>query len=161
DDWQVENAKFIIAVVKGHELGEEVAVVALITAIVEAWLYNYEPAVDADSGGLFQQRQSMGWGTYDEVGHKKLAADAFLLLGGRISCLLVLSAPVTPGRFASLLSCPPHRCPWCSTPSRPVPPSPRVPSLYATSPPSPRAPTPGSPPSTSPPSGRRGGGRIS
>src|SRR5699024_11948872 len=29
DDWQVENAKFIIAVVKGHELGEEVAVVAL------------------------------------------------------------------------------------------------------------------------------------
>lgn len=81
DDWQVENAKFIIAVVKGHELGEEVAVVALITAIVEAWLYNYEPAVDADSGGLFQQRPSMGWGTYDEVRHKKLALDAFLGLG--------------------------------------------------------------------------------
>ena len=60
DDWQLANAKFIIAVVKGYELGEEVAVIALITAIVEAWLYNYEPAVDADSGGLFQQRPSMG-----------------------------------------------------------------------------------------------------
>ncbi|ATG51618.1 hypothetical protein CFK38_08830 [Brachybacterium vulturis] len=81
DDWQVANATFIIAVVKGHELGEEVAVVALITAIVEAWLYNYEPAVDADSGGLFQQRPSMGWGTYDEVRHKKHALDAFLGLG--------------------------------------------------------------------------------
>lgn len=81
DDWQLENAKFIIAVVKGHELGEEVAVVTLITAIVEAWLYNYEPAVDADSGGLFQQRPSMGWGSYDEVRHKKHAVDAFLGLG--------------------------------------------------------------------------------
>ncbi|WP_394216853.1 hypothetical protein [Brachybacterium vulturis] len=78
DDWQVANAKFIIAVVKGHRLGEEVAVIALITAIVEAWLYNYEPAVDADSGGLFQQRPSMGWGTYDQVRHKKHALDAFL-----------------------------------------------------------------------------------
>ncbi|MDN5822355.1 MAG: hypothetical protein L0H39_12815, partial [Brachybacterium sp.] len=81
DEWQLDNAKFIIAVVKGHELGEDVGVVALITAIVEAWLYNYEPAVDADSGGLFQQRPSMGWGTYDEVRHKKLALDAFLGLG--------------------------------------------------------------------------------
>jgi len=81
DDWQVENAKFIIAVVKGHDLGESVAVVALSTAIVEAWLYNYEPAVDADSGGLFQQRPSMGWGSYDEVRHKKHAVDAFLGLG--------------------------------------------------------------------------------
>lgn len=81
DEWQVANAQFIIAVVKGHELGEEVAVVALITAIVEAWLYNYEPAVDADSGGLFQQRPSMGWGSYDQVRHKKHALDAFLGLG--------------------------------------------------------------------------------
>ena len=81
DDWQEENAKFLIAVIKGHDLGEDVAVIALITAIVEAWLYNYEPAVDADSGGLFQQRPSMGWGTYDQVRHKKHALDAFLGLG--------------------------------------------------------------------------------
>lgn len=81
DDWQLANAQFIIATVKGHGLGEEVAVIALITAIVESWLYNYEPAVDADSGGLFQQRPSMGWGTYDQVRHKKLALDAFLGLG--------------------------------------------------------------------------------
>ncbi|GAA4525700.1 hypothetical protein GCM10023160_19090 [Brachybacterium paraconglomeratum] len=78
DDWQLANAKFIIAAVKGHGLGEEVAVIALITAIVESWLYNYEPAVDADSGGLFQQRPSMGWGTYDQVRHKQHALNAFL-----------------------------------------------------------------------------------
>ena len=81
DDWQVENATFVIAVVKGHELGEEAAVIALATAIVESWLRNYEPAVDLDSGGLFQQRPSMGWGSYDDVRHKKRAIDAFLGLG--------------------------------------------------------------------------------
>lgn len=81
DDWQVENAKFLIAVTTGHGLGEEAATIALITAIVESWLYNYEPAVDADSGGLFQQRPSMGWGSYDEVRHKKLAIEAFLGVG--------------------------------------------------------------------------------
>src|SRR5690606_35372311 len=51
DDWQIENAKFIIAVIKGHELGEQAAVITLATAIVESWLRNYEPAVDLDSGG--------------------------------------------------------------------------------------------------------------
>jgi hypothetical protein len=81
DEWQIENAKFVIAVAKGNGLGEDAAIIALITAIVESWLYNYEPAVDADSGGLFQQRPSMGWGTYDEVRHKKLAIDAFLGFG--------------------------------------------------------------------------------
>ena len=81
DDWQIDNAKFIIAAVKGHDLGETVGVIALSTAIVESWLYNYQPAVDADSGGLFQQRPSMGWGSEDEVRHKKHALDAFLGLG--------------------------------------------------------------------------------
>lgn len=81
DEWQVENAKFIIAVIKGHGLDEQAATITLATAIVESWLRNYEPAVDLDSGGLFQQRPSMGWGTYDEVRHKKRAVDAFLGLG--------------------------------------------------------------------------------
>jgi hypothetical protein len=81
DDWQVENAKFLIAVIKGHELDEQAATITLATAIVESWLRNYEPAVDLDSGGLFQQRPSMGWGTYDQVRHKKRAVDAFLGLG--------------------------------------------------------------------------------
>lgn len=81
DEWQVENAKFIIAVIKGHELDEQAATITLATAIVESWLRNYEPAVDLDSGGLFQQRPSMGWGSYDEVRHKKRAVDAFLGLG--------------------------------------------------------------------------------
>ncbi|MDN6400273.1 hypothetical protein [Brachybacterium sp.] len=99
DDWQLENAKFIIAVVKGHELGEEVAVIALITAIVESWLYNYEPAVDADSGGLFQQRPSMGWGSYDEVRHKKHALDAFLGLGEHAQAPGLLQAVSDPATW--------------------------------------------------------------
>lgn len=78
DEWQVANARFLIAVCKGHGLGESATVITLITAIVESWLYNYDPAVDADSGGLFQQRPSMGWGTAAEVRHKKKAVDAFL-----------------------------------------------------------------------------------
>lgn len=81
DEWQVENAKFIIAVIKGHGLDEQAATITLATAIVESWLRNYEPAVDLDSGGLFQQRPSMGWGSEDEVRHKKHALDAFLGLG--------------------------------------------------------------------------------
>ncbi|MFC7456433.1 hypothetical protein ACFQS2_04415 [Brachybacterium sp. GCM10030267] len=81
DQWQVENAQFIIAVCKGHGLEEAVTTVTLITAIVESWLYNYEPAVDLDSGGLFQQRPSMGWGSAADVRHKKKAIDAFLGLG--------------------------------------------------------------------------------
>ncbi|WP_114855905.1 hypothetical protein [Brachybacterium sp. YJGR34] len=81
DRWQIQNARFIIAVVRGHELGKEAACIALSTAIVESWLYNYEPAVDLDSGGLFQQRPSMGWGSAAEVRHKKKAIDAFLGLG--------------------------------------------------------------------------------
>lgn len=81
DDWQIDNAKFIIAVCAGHGFGIEGTKITLITAIVESWLYNYQPAVDHDSGGLFQQRPSMGWGTYDEVRHKKKAIDAFLGLG--------------------------------------------------------------------------------
>ena len=85
DDWQIDNAKFIIAVCAGHGFGIEATKITLITAIVESWLYNYEPAVDHDSGGLFQQRPSMGWGTYDEVRHKKKAIDAFLGLGAHAS----------------------------------------------------------------------------
>ncbi|MCT2178092.1 hypothetical protein M3F59_12570 [Brachybacterium muris] len=85
DEWQTTNARFIIAVCAGHGFGYEGTRVTLITAIVESWLYNYEPAVDHDSGGLFQQRPSMGWGTYDQVRHKKLAIDAFLGLGAHAS----------------------------------------------------------------------------
>jgi hypothetical protein len=81
DDWQVENARFIIAVCKGHGIGAHGTQIVLATAIVEAWLYNYEPAVDLDSGGLFQQRPSMGWGSAAEVRHKKKAIDGFLGLG--------------------------------------------------------------------------------
>src|SRR5690625_2924418 len=81
DEWQTANARFILAVAAGHDIDAQGAKIALITAIVEAWLYNYEPAVDADSGGLFQQRRSMGWGSYEEVRHRKKAIDACVGVG--------------------------------------------------------------------------------
>ena len=81
DPWQIDNARFIIAVCASHGVGPEGTKIALITAIVESWLYNFEPAVDHDSGGLFQQRPAMGWGTYDEVRHKRRAIEAFLGVG--------------------------------------------------------------------------------
>lgn len=81
DEWQIDNARFIIAVTAGHGIGAQGTKIALITAIVESWLYNLHPAVDHDSGGLFQQRPSQGWGSYDEVRHKKKAIDAFLGFG--------------------------------------------------------------------------------
>lgn len=80
-DWQVENARFIIAVGKAHGVGPRGIRMAISTAIVEAWLYNYGPEVDHDSGGLFQQRPAMGWGTYEQVRHKRLAVEAFLGVG--------------------------------------------------------------------------------
>lgn len=81
DDWQTANARFILAVAAGHDIDAQGAKIALITAIVESWLYNYEPAVDADSGGMFQQRPSMGWGSYEEVRHKQKAIEAFFGVG--------------------------------------------------------------------------------
>lgn len=93
--WQVENARFIIAVAKGHGISAHGTQIILATAIVEAWLFNYEPAVDLDSGGLFQQRPSMGWGSAREVRHKKLAIEGFLGLGDHSSAPGLLDvAPV-------------------------------------------------------------------
>ena len=108
--WQIENAKFILAVIAGHDLGVEAARITLITAIVESWLFNYEPAVDLDSGGLFQQRPSMGWGTEAEVRHKKKAIDAFLGLGDHSDPAGLLQVAPDyegwePGRAAQAVQC--------------------------------------------------------
>lgn len=84
-DIQVANARFIIAVAAGHGISAYGTQIALATSIVEAWLNNYGPEVDHDSGGLFQQRPSMGWGTYDQVRHKKLAIDGFFGVGAHSS----------------------------------------------------------------------------
>lgn len=82
DEWQVDNARLIIAQAKGHDIDAHGAQIALATAIVESWLYNLHPAVDHDSGGLFQQRPSQSWGSYQEVRHKKSAIEAFFGVGG-------------------------------------------------------------------------------
>lgn len=81
DQWQVDNARLIIAVAKGHDIDAHGAQIALATAIVESWLYNLHPAVDHDSGGLFQQRPSQSWGSYQQVRHKQMAIEAFFGVG--------------------------------------------------------------------------------
>lgn len=82
---QEENARFIIAVAAGHGISSFGTKIALATAITEAWLHNYGPQVDHTSGGLFQQQTATGWGTYDQVRHKKLAIDAFFGLAEHTS----------------------------------------------------------------------------
>lgn len=82
DEWQADNARLIMAVAKGHDIDAQGAKIALATAIVESWLYNLHPAVDHDSGGLFQQRPSQSWGSYQEVRHKKSAIEAFFGVAG-------------------------------------------------------------------------------
>ena len=155
DEWQVENAKFVIAVIKGHGLDEQAATITLATAIVESWLRNYEPAVDLDSGGLFQQRPSMGWGTYDEVRHKKRAIDAFLGLGDHSEAPACWTSPptTTSGRRARPRR--PCRSPPTpsATPSRSPPHRPSGPATPGTSP---RTPTdPHSPACRRPSTGAR------
>jgi hypothetical protein len=50
--------------------------VAIATAMQETHLANL-PGGDRDSAGLFQQRPSQGWGTYDEVTDSVHAATSF------------------------------------------------------------------------------------
>ncbi|UQN28606.1 hypothetical protein [Brachybacterium kimchii] len=76
-DAQVDNAKLIMAVGKGHDIPRFGIEVALATAIRESMLLNIHAALDADSGGLFQQRPAAGWGTHSQVCHKLLATKAF------------------------------------------------------------------------------------
>ena len=77
---QSENAAIIVAESIRRGLSPRAASIALATAMQESGLRNLDYG-DRDSLGLFQQRPSMGWGTYDEVRHKKRAIDAFLGLG--------------------------------------------------------------------------------
>ncbi|MCS6712014.1 peptidoglycan-binding protein [Brachybacterium sp. EF45031] len=72
-----ENGRFLIAVGKGRGIPAKGIQVALATAMVESGLLNLYPTYDRDSGGLFQQRPSTGWGTYTQVRHKHLATLAF------------------------------------------------------------------------------------
>lgn len=74
---QVDNAKFIMALGKGHDVPRFGIEIALATAIQESTLVNLYPAVDHDSRGLFQQQPATGWGTAEQVTDKLLATKAF------------------------------------------------------------------------------------
>ncbi|NKQ58308.1 hypothetical protein HFP15_36200 [Amycolatopsis sp. K13G38] len=73
---QAQNAATIAAV--GARLGmpDHAVTVALATALQESKLINVTGG-DRDSAGLFQQRPSQGWGSYEQVTDPVYAATAF------------------------------------------------------------------------------------
>jgi hypothetical protein len=80
DHDQMSNAATVTAV--GARLGmpDRAVVVALATALQESKLRNLPHLGannDHDSIGLFQQRPSQGWGTVDELGDPRIAAERF------------------------------------------------------------------------------------
>ena len=76
DNEQIQHMKTIIAV--GRKMGapRQVIQAALMTATQESVLRNMTGG-DRDSAGLFQQRPSQGWGSYDKVRTPTYAARQF------------------------------------------------------------------------------------
>jgi peptidase M23-like protein len=73
---QARNAITIAQVAHELRVPRDGLQVAIATAIQESKLVNLAGG-DADSGGLFQQRPSAGWGTRSQVTNPTLAAEAF------------------------------------------------------------------------------------
>jgi len=73
---QAGNAATIGAVGGREGIPAHAVTVALATALQESGLRNLRYG-DRDSAGLFQQRPSQGWGTYDQVTDPAYAAAAF------------------------------------------------------------------------------------
>ena len=73
---QAENAALITAISVRRGLPARAATIALATAYQESKLYNLEHG-DRDSAGLFQQRPSQGWGTFEQVTDPWYATNAF------------------------------------------------------------------------------------
>ena len=76
DREQVANASTIAAVAHQRQLPSRAVTVGLATAMQESELRNLEGG-DHDSAGLFQQRPSQGWGSFNEVTDPVYAAGAF------------------------------------------------------------------------------------
>jgi hypothetical protein len=76
DTLQMANAATIAAVGVRRGLPEQAVVVALATAFQESKLENLDDG-DRDSVGLFQQRPSQGWGTFEEIKDPRYAAGKF------------------------------------------------------------------------------------
>ena len=73
---QIDNARTIIAVGKGSELSNQAQTIAIMTALQESSLRNLDGG-DKDSAGLFQQRPSYGWGTWDQITDPVYASKSF------------------------------------------------------------------------------------
>lgn len=73
---QLRNVRTIVEVAQQMNLPPRAAVIAVATAQQESELINMSGG-DLDSVGLFQQRPSMGWGSYSEVHDPTYAAKQF------------------------------------------------------------------------------------
>jgi hypothetical protein len=73
---QAGNAATIAGVGAAEGMPDHAVTVALATALQESGLRNLTGG-DRDSAGLFQQRPSQGWGTYDQVTDPVYSARAF------------------------------------------------------------------------------------
>lgn len=73
---QAGNAATIAGVGAALGMPDHAVTVALATVLQESGLRNL-PGGDRDSAGLFQQRPSQGWGTYEQVTDPVYAAQAF------------------------------------------------------------------------------------
>jgi len=73
---QASNAIVIAQVAHDFNVPRRGLQIAIATAIAESQLVNLQGG-DADSGGLFQQRPSAGWGTRAQITNPRLAAEAF------------------------------------------------------------------------------------
>ena len=76
NDQQKANAQAIIKVGRDMGASDDVIQMALAVAWMESRLIN-NPGGDRDSAGLFQQRPSQGWGTYEQVTNPEYAARQF------------------------------------------------------------------------------------
>jgi hypothetical protein len=73
---QAGNAATIAGVGAAQGMPDHAVTVALATALQESGLRNLSGG-DRDSAGLFQQRPSQGWGTYDQITDPVYSAGAF------------------------------------------------------------------------------------
>lgn len=75
-DEQRRNAALIVGVGQQMGLSQRDILIGLMTAMQESSLINNKGG-DRDSAGLFQQRPSMGWGSYSQVTDPQYAARKF------------------------------------------------------------------------------------
>ncbi|TLQ38873.1 C40 family peptidase [Streptomyces marianii] len=77
-NYQIANAKIIDGVAQNNGLSGRATLVGLMTALQESTLLNL-PNGHADSVGLFQQRESQGWGSRGDIMKPKYAATMFFM----------------------------------------------------------------------------------